>query len=338
MLMKMLKKILIPLAVMMTPATAFATMANPAMATAEPVATQAGATAGEAATDTAAYTPMAAELGVGTSQPGGIDFPEQYSDTGVVAKSIHNDLLMPIIVAISLLVLGLLLFVMARFRKGANPVPSKTSHNTTIEIIWTALPIVILLIIAVPSLDLVAKQYKPAPANAVTIKATGYQWYWTYSYPDHGGFEVISNMLKEKDEVNEGERFRTDADGPRLLAADNRMVVPAGVPLRIQTTAADVIHSFAVPSLWFKLDAVPGRLNEKAVTITKPGVYFGQCSELCGARHGFMPIVVEALPPEQFAIWVKEQGGSVPGEAQAATGTASDNATESAAKIAAVVK
>jgi cytochrome c oxidase subunit 2 len=120
-------------------------------------------------------------------------------------------------------------------------------------------------------------------------------------------------MLKEQGDAAKGERFRTENDGPKLLAVDNRMVVPAGVPLRIQTTAADVIHAFAVPSLWFKLDAVPGRLNEKSLTITKPGVYFGQCSELCGARHAFMPIVVEALPPEKFAAWVKAQGGTMPG-------------------------
>ena len=132
-------------------------------------------------------------------------------------------------------------------------------------------------------------------------------------------------MLKEKGDVEEGERARTDADGPELLATDNRMVVPAGVPIRLQVTAADVIHSFAIPSLWFKLDAVPGRLNEKALTINKPGVYFGQCSELCGARHGYMPIAIEALPPAEFANWVKSQGGSMPGEA------ASDAATEATA-------
>jgi len=207
----------------------------------------------------------------------------------------------------------LLLWVIVRFNRRANPVPSKTTHNTFIEVVWTLVPVLILLGIAYPSLDLLAKQFKPAPAEAVTIKATGYQWYWGYTYPDHGGFEVVSNMLKEEGDVAKGERFRTENDGPKLMAADNRMVVPAGVPLRIQTTAADVIHAFAVPSLWFKLDAVPGRLNEKSLTITKPGVYFGQCSELCGARHGFMPIVVEALPPEKFAAWVKAQGGTMPG-------------------------
>ena len=167
----------------------------------------------------------------------------------------------------------------------------------------------------------------------MTVKVTGYQWYWGYTYPDHGGFEVVSNMLQEQSAVKPGERFRTDNDGPKLLAADNRMVVPAGVPIRIQTTASDVIHSFAVPAIWFKLDAVPGRLNEKAVTIDKPGVYFGQCSELCGARHAYMPIVVEALPPAKFAAWVKAKGGQMPGDkaAEAAPAAAAPAAAAPAA-------
>jgi cytochrome c oxidase subunit 2 len=242
-----------------------------------------------------------------------IDFQEQFSETGQYAKWINNTIMLPIITVISMFVLGLLLWVIMRFNRRANPVPSKTTHNTVIEVVWTLVPVLILLGIAWPSLDLLAKQFKPAPVNAVTIKATGYQWYWGYTYPDHGGFEVVSNMLKEKNDVGAGERFRTDNDGPKQLAVDNRMVVPAGVPIRIQTTAADVIHAFAVPSLWFKLDAVPGRLNEKSLTITKPGVYFGQCSELCGARHGFMPLAIEALPPAQFAAWVAAQGGTMPG-------------------------
>ncbi len=143
-------------------------------------------------------------------------------------------------------------------------------------------------------------------------------------------------MLKEKADVGAGERFRTDNDGPKLMAVDNRMVVPAGVELRIQTTASDVIHAFAVPSLWFKLDAVPGRLNEKALTITKPGVYYGQCSELCGARHGFMPITVEALPPEKFAAWVKAQGGTMPGDKAAATPAATPAPAAKTAPAAAI--
>ncbi len=267
------------------------------------------------------YTPMKPTPGVGMPVEGGIDFQDQYSDIGAHAKWINNSILLPIITVISLFVLFLLFWVVIRFRRAANPTPSKTTHNTFIEVVWTLVPVLILLGIAYPSLDLLAKQFKPAPANAVTIKATGYQWYWGYSYPDHGGFEVVSNMLQEKDNVKPGERFRTDNDGPSHLAVDNRMVVPAGVPLRIQTTASDVIHAFAVPSLWFKIDAVPGRLNERQLIINKPGVYFGQCSELCGARHAYMPIVVEALPPAQFAAWVKAKGGTMPGAAAPAAPT-----------------
>lgn len=261
------------------------------------------------------YTPMKPTPGVGMPVDKGIDFQPQQNKMGQRAYNINNYILLPVITVISLIVLFLLGLVIVRFRKGAHPTPSKTTHNTTIEVLWTLIPVLVLLAIAYPSLSLLAAQFKPAPKDAVTIKITGYQWYWGYTYPDNGGFEVVSNMLKEQSEVGKGERYRTDNDGPGHLAVDNRMVVPAGVPLRIQTTASDVIHAFAVPSLWFKLDAVPGRLNEKQLIIDKPGVYFGQCSELCGARHGYMPIAVEALPPAQFAAWVKAKGGTMPGEA-----------------------
>jgi cytochrome c oxidase subunit 2 len=348
--MNMLKKLLVVFAAMTMPSLVMAQPANPAPApltkevAAPVVATPAAAPTVAPAADAAApaeaapksmdgslpgYTPMSPnyEDSVGMPKPKEIDFQEQFTENGQYAKWINNAILLPIITIISLFVLGLLLWVIVRFNRRANPVPSKTTHNTFIEVVWTLVPVLILLGIAYPSLDLLAKQFKPAPAEAVTIKATGYQWYWGYTYPDHGGFEVISNMLKEEDEVAKGERFRTENDGPKLLAVDNRMVVPAGVPLRIQTTAADVIHAFAIPSLWFKLDAVPGRLNEKSVTITKPGVYFGQCSELCGARHAFMPLVVEALPPAQFAAWVKAQGGSMPGEEKPAPAAPAATAT-----------
>ena len=346
----MWKKLLVVFAAMTMPSLVIAQPANPAPApltkevAAPVVATPAAATAAAPAAPAAAaapkamdgslpgYTPMRPnyEDSVGMPKAKEIDFQEQFTENGQYAKWINNAILLPIITLISLFVLGLLLWVIVRFNRRANPVPSKTTHNTFIEVVWTLIPVLILLGIAYPSLDLLAKQFKPAPADAVTIKATGYQWYWGYTYPDHGGVEGVSNMLKEEGDAAKGERFRTENDGPKLLAADNRMVVPAGVPLRIQTTAADVIHAFAVPSLWFKLDAVPGRLNEKSVTITKPGVYFGQCSELCGARHAFMPIVVEALPPAQFAAWVKAQGGTMPGEekpASAAVAPAAATAT-----------
>jgi len=301
---------------------------------APPAADAAAATPPAAAVST--YVPMKPTKGKGmptdptTGESGAmlksIQFQDQYSDNGEYALWMHNVILMPVITVISLLVLGLLLYVVVRFNRRRNPVPSKTTHNTLIEVVWTILPVIILVIIAVPSITLLARQYETAPANAVTIKATGYQWYWGYTYPDHGGFEVVSNMLDPAEAIKRGE--------PVQLAADNRMVVPAGVPLRIQTTGSDVIHAFAVPSLWFKMDAVPGRLNEKMLTIKEPGVYYGQCSELCGARHAYMPIVVEALPPAEFAEWIKAQGGAMPGAAPAAAAPAAADAAADAAALA----
>ena len=240
----------------------------------------------------------------------------QVTRNGEFARWFHDTVLFPVITAISLFVLALLAYVVVRFRKSANPIPSKTSHNTAIEVAWTLLPVIALVMIAVPSIGLLQAQFKPAPAGAVTLKAIGNQWYWTYQYPDFGDFEITANMLKERDQVAAGERFRTAADGPRLLAADNRVVLPVGVPIRIITTSADVIHSWAVPAFWFKLDAVPGRLNESSFTIQKPGLYFGQCSELCGARHAFMPIAVQAVSPAVFKQWIIAKGGKLPQAAQ----------------------
>ncbi|MEE4337544.1 cytochrome c oxidase subunit II [Erythrobacter sp.] len=277
-----------------------------------------------------AYSPMAPTKNKGmptdpnSGEPGAmaksLTFQDQYSKDGEYALWMHNWFLLPVITAISLFVLGLLLYVVVRYSRRANPEPSRTTHNTWIEVVWTIVPAAILVVIAVPSLTLLARQYETPPEDAVTIKATGYQWYWGYSYPDHGEIEVISNMLSDADAIKNGE--------PPQLAVDNRMVVPAGVPLRIQTIGADVIHSFAIPSLWFKQDAVPGRLNEKLLTIEEPGVYYGQCSELCGTRHAYMPIAIEALPPEQFAAWVRSQGGTMPGE-----GTDEEAAAEEEAPV-----
>ena len=280
------------------------------------------------------YTPMAPTKDKGmptdprTGEPGAmarsLTFQDQYSEDGEYALWMHDGILLPVITVISLFVLGLLLYVVAAFNRGKNPVASKTTHNTMIEVVWTIVPVIILVVIAVPSITLLARQYETPPADAVTIKATGYQWYWGFTYPDHGDIEVISNMLTDADALKNGE--------PPKLAVDNRMVVPAGVPLRIQTTGADVIHAFAVPSLWFKMDAVPGRLNEKMLTIKEPGVYYGQCSELCGARHAYMPIAVEALPPAQFAQWVASQGGTMPGaEAAVPAATEAEPAAEQVA-------
>lgn len=257
-----------------------------------------------------AITPTAG-VGMPTDRHYGIQ--PQVTKNGERAQHFHDAILVPVITVVSIFVLVLLFWVVYRFRRARNPVPSKTSHNTAIEIVWTLAPVLILVLLAVPSIGLLQAQFKPAPANAITLKAIGNQWFWSYQYPDNGGFEITANALKEKTEVAAGTRFRTDADGPRLLATDNRIVLPVGVPIRLITTANDVIHSWAVPAFWIKLDAVPGRLNETSFTIEKPGVYFGQCSELCGARHGYMPIAVEAVPLAQFNAWVLAKGGSIKG-------------------------
>jgi len=287
--------------------------ADSAAATAAP-AEAANATAPVAAA-VAAPTRLKPVANVGQPQPGEISLQEQFSATGKQARWIHDSVLLPIITAISALVLALMLFIIVRYRRSANPTPSKTAHNTFIEIVWTVVPVIILLMIAVPSISLIAEQYKPAPKGALTVKITGYQWYWGYEYPDQGVAEYVSNMLPAEKALANGE--------PYLLAADNRLVLPVGRPIKLIITATDVIHSFAVPSLWFKLDAVPGRLNEKTITIEKPGVYYGQCSELCGVKHAFMPIAIEALPPAEFDQWVRLQGGNPAGATDAQTAASS---------------
>lgn len=261
---------------------------------------------------------MLPKAGIGMPVDGKITLQPQFTANGRRALWFHDYILFPVIVAISVFVLVLLLWVMFRFRASKNPVPSKTSHNTLLEVLWTGVPVIILALIAAPSIGLLSAQFKPAPDNAITLKAIGNQWYWSYQYPDNGGFEITSNLLKEKSEVAAGERARTDADGPALLATDNRVVLPVGVPIRLLTTSNDVIHSWSIPAFWVKLDAVPGRVNETSFTIEKPGVYFGVCSELCGARHGYMPITVEAVSPAVFAAWVKAKGGTMPSAKSAA--------------------
>ncbi|MEN8722774.1 MAG: cytochrome c oxidase subunit II [Alphaproteobacteria bacterium] len=208
----------------------------------------------------------------------------------------HN-LLLVIIVAITLLVLFLLLFVMFRFRESANPEPSKTSHNTLIEILWTAIPILILVVIAIPSFRLLYYEETIPEDVDMTIKATGHQWYWTYTYPDHGNFEFDSIML-EDDELPEG--------GLRLLEVDNQIVVPVNAKVRVLVTADDVIHNWAMPEFGNKTDAVPGRVNETWFQATRTGSFYGQCSELCGVRHAFMPIRVDVVTQEEFDAWVAQ--------------------------------
>jgi cytochrome c oxidase subunit II len=221
-----------------------------------------------------------------------------------------------VMISVSIFVLLLLAVTVVKFRARANPVASKTSHNVVVEVIWTVVPVLILLFIAVPSFRLLANQYTPPKAD-MTIKATGHQWYWEYEYPDQGGFSFDSVMLTPEEAAKRG--------SPNLLDVDNRIVLPVGATVRVLTTAADVIHAFMVPSFWVQMDAVPGRVNETWFKVEKPGVYFGQCYQLCGTRHGFMPIAVEVVSKERFAEWVaakqKENGITPPG-AETATAAA----------------
>ncbi|HWH23083.1 MAG TPA: cytochrome c oxidase subunit II [Allosphingosinicella sp.] len=261
-------------------------------------------------------------------QPDGrMNLQDQYTPIGEEAAWFHNVILMPVITAISIFVLILLLYVVVRYRRKAHPIPSRTTHNTLLEVVWTLVPVLILVVIAVPSIKLLANQYSPPKAD-VTVKVIGHQWYWSYQYPDHGDFEIVSNVLSDADAKKRGE--------PRLLGVDERMVVPAGATVKLIVTSDDVIHAFGVPAFWVKMDAVPGRLNETWFKVDKPGIYYGQCYELCGARHAYMPIAVEVLPPAQFAAWVASKGGTMPGGAQKKSGdeTATSPITNPAATAA----
>lgn len=295
--------------------------AVPQLAMAQEAAADAAAPAAANGTDAVAVPAaeavarMVPQAGKGMPTDGAFGFQDQYSPIGDYAVWMHDAVLMPIITVITLFVLALLLWVMVRYNRRTNKVASRTSHNTLIEVVWTLVPVLILVGIAVPSIDLLAKQYKSPPEDALTVKITGNQWFWTYSFPDNGDAEFDSKMLNEPGVpvINAGVREvgSDPSDGPAQLEVDNRLVLPVGEPIRLQITASDVIHSFAVPSLWFKLDAVPGRLNEKMLVIKEPGVYYGQCSELCGVKHGFMPIAIEARPRKEFEAWLVSKGGSL---------------------------
>ena len=229
-------------------------------------------------------------------QPWQMDFQEPATPLMEQIVSFH-DVLLIIITLISLFVLGLLAYVAVKFNEKSNPNPSRTTHNTTIEVLWTLIPVLILVVIAVPSFKLLYKA-DVIPKVDMTIKATGHQWYWNYEYVDHGKFSFDANMVAEED-LKEGQ--------PRLLETDNRVVVPANSVIRLQVTAADVLHSWTIPAFGQKIDAVPGRLNEIWFgPIKNEGVYYGQCSELCGTRHSFMPITVEVVSREKFDVWVEK--------------------------------
>lgn len=203
--------------------------------------------------------------------------------------------LLIIITIICVFVAGLLIWVMLRYNQRSNQVPSKTSHHTLLEVIWTLVPVLILVVIAVPSFKLLYFEAQ-VPKPDVTVQAIGRQWYWTYSYPKEGGFQFDSNMLQDAAAKQQGR--------PRLLAVDNPIVVPVNKVVEVVTTGSDVIHSWAVPAFGVKMDAIPGRLNHTWFKATKTGIYYGQCSELCGANHAFMPIEVRVVSDKEYAAWL----------------------------------
>lgn len=226
-----------------------------------------------------------------------------------VMDGIHafNNLTLGIVTVITLFVLALLVIVMVRFNSRSNPKPSRTSHNTVIEVLWTVVPILVLVVIAIPSFRLLYKELE-IPEYDMTVKATGYQWYWGYEYADEGlediSFDSIMLSDDERQEVAEA-RSVDIAEVPRLLSVDYTLVVPVDKTVRVQVTAADVLHSFAMPAFGVKVDAVPGRLNETWFRAREPGIYYGQCSELCGKDHAFMPISIRVVTQEQYDAWVE---------------------------------
>ena len=265
----------------------------------------------------ASAMPALAQDLLGQPTPGGIDLQPAASPLKHDAIWFHNVILLPVITAIVLLVLGLLIWVVVRYNKKSNPVPARWSHNTLVEVIWTVLPVVILLVIALFSFRLLY-DYEDMPDPDLTVKVTGNQWNWAYEYPDQAVSEYISNMLPEEDALARNVPYR--------LAADEPMVVPVGKTVRLLVTASDVIHSVALPAFGLKTDAVPGRTNETWFRAERTGVYYGQCSELCGVDHAFMPIEIRVVTEAEFAAWVASKGGSMTALADAEAAAAAEAA------------
>jgi cytochrome c oxidase subunit II len=208
---------------------------------------------------------------------------------------LHDDILLPIIAVITVFVLGLLLYTIVRFNVRRHPTPSQTTHNTLIEVIWTTVPILILLVIFIPSIKLLYYNDRTQHAD-MTLKVTGHQWYWSYEYPDQGDVSFDSTMIPEEDQVKRGL--------PRLLEVDNPVVLPVGATVRILVSGTDVIHSWFVPAAGVQEYAVVGRTNESWMRVDKPGTYYGQCNQICGLNHPFMPIEIKAVDKDEFGKWL----------------------------------
>ena len=236
---------------------------------------------------------------VGQAIPWGLNLREPFSPFMAESVAFHNELLW-LVSIISLFVLALMVIIILKYNAKSNPKPSKTTHNTFLEISWTAVPVLILVLMAIPSFKLLYKG-DVVPEAHMTIKAIGHQWYWSYEYPDHGNFTYDAWLVQDEEDLEDQSRLFT-----RLLTTDTRVVVPVGKIIRVQVTSTDVIHAWAVPSLGVKKDSVPGRLNETWFIADREGIFYGQCSELCGLNHGFMPIEVHAVSEEKFLEWIEE--------------------------------
>lgn len=252
-----------------------------------------------------AAAPAWAQDLMGQPTPGGIGLQPAASPLKVQAHHFHDWILMPIITVITLFVLALIVWIVFRYNKKSNPTPARWSHNTLIEVIWTVVPVLILVFIALFSFRLLFA-YHNMPTPDLTVKATGNQWNWSYEYPDQGIAEYVSNMLSEE-EIDQ----RGMDHGLYRLAADEPIVVPVGKTVRVLVTAADVIHAFALPAFGLKTDAIPGRVNETWFKADRVGTFYGQCSELCGVDHAFMPIQINVVTQAEFEAWVASKGGSM---------------------------
>jgi cytochrome c oxidase subunit 2 len=277
----------------------------------------AGAAAGAAVAFWGGSALAAADL-IGQPTPGAIDLQPGVTALRADATAFHNLILMPIITVISLFVLGLLLWIVVRYNKRSNPTPAKWSHNTVIEVVWTVVPVLILMFIAIFSFKLLFA-YNDMPKPYMTIKATGYQWYWGYEYPDQKIGEYVSNILPEDEAKKRNVPYR--------LAATEPLVVPAGKVVQVLVTGADVAHAFAVPAFGVGTDAWPGRVNSTWFKVDRPGIYYGQCRQLCGVDHAFMPIEVHVVPQGEFDAWVRSKKGMPIGSAPAVAAPAADAAS-----------
>ena len=235
----------------------------------------------------------------GHSEPGQMGFQAPVTDLARYLQWFHNDILLPLIVVISLFVLALLVYVIYRFNEKANPVPSKTTHNTLIEVVWTIVPVIILVFVAIPSFRLLTMQLT-IPKADVTIKVTASQWHWAYGYPkDQGGFAFDSYVKDDKE-------LKPENGDIRLLSVDNEAVVPVNKVVLLEVTSSDVIHSFVVQSFGVRIDAVPGRLNQTWFKADREGIYYGQCSKICGKDHAFMPIAFRVVSDEKYQAWLAD--------------------------------